>query len=184
MRAQSLLRELRRYEPYDTVERQHCRDLITLLEAGENGFSRDSFEPGHVTASCFVVDAERRLLLHHHKRLGRWLQMGGHVEPDELLADAALREAREESGLRDLQLQPRILDVDVHPIPAAKGEPDHRHFDVRYLAVTRKPESIAIDRNESEDLRWFTLEEAVARMDEPAAVRAIAKIGMLLPEHD
>ena len=180
-RAESLLRELRRYEPFDSVERQHCRDLITLLAGGETGFSRHAFDPGHVTASCFVIDSSStRVLLHRHKRLGRWLQMGGHVEEEESLVDAALREAAEESGLDDLQMLPGIVDVDVHVIPAGKGEPEHRHFDVRFLARTDEPHAITMDRSESDALAWFPLHEAVAVMNEEASTRVMGKIGMLL----
>ena len=179
-RAESLLRELRRYEPFDAVERQHCRDLIALLGTGDAGFSRDAFDPGHVTASCFVIDPTGgRVLLHRHKRLGRWLQMGGHVEDDEPLIAAALREAAEESGLEDLEMLPGIVDVDVHRIPAGKGEPEHRHFDVRFVARTQEPGAITMDRSESDTLAWFPLEEAVAAMNEEASRRVLDKIALL-----
>jgi 8-oxo-dGTP pyrophosphatase MutT (NUDIX family) len=179
-RAESLLRELRRYEPFDAVERQHCRDLIALLGTGDVGFSRDAFDPGHVTASCFVIDPTGgRVLLHRHKRLGRWLQMGGHVEDDEPLIAAALREAAEESGLDDLEMLPGIVDVDVHRIPAGKGEPEHRHFDVRFVARTHEPGAITMDRSESDALAWFPLEEAFAAMNEDASRRVLDKIALL-----
>jgi 8-oxo-dGTP pyrophosphatase MutT (NUDIX family) len=182
-RADSLLRELRRYEPFDSVERQHCRDLITLLTAGESSFSRDSFDPGHVTASCFVIDpAAGRLLLHRHKRLGRWLQMGGHIEGDESLMEAAQREAAEESGLDDLEMLHGIVDIDVHRIPAGKGEPEHRHFDVRFVARTGDPHAITMERRESDALAWFPFEEATTVMNEEGSARVIGKIGMLLGE--
>jgi 8-oxo-dGTP pyrophosphatase MutT (NUDIX family) len=180
-RAESLLRELRHYEPFDSVERQHCRDLINLLGKGESGFSRETFDPGHVTASCFIIDPSgQRVLLHRHKRLGRWLQMGGHVETNEPLVEAALREAAEESGLDDIELLPGIIDVDVHRIPAGKGEPEHRHYDVRFLARTHAPEAITLDRSESDALAWFPLQDAAATMNEEASARVIDKIAVIV----
>lgn len=178
----TLLEQLRDYEPQDELEAQHQRDIVNLLTSGGDSFSRADFEPGHITASLFIVDPPmERLLLHHHRRLNRWLQMGGHVEGDENPAAAALREGEEESGLADLELvSGGIFDVDVHVIPAAKGEPEHRHFDVRYLARTRMPEAIAIDHNESNALAWVPLAEAEARMNEAASTRVIAKIGAML----
>ena len=146
-------------------------------------FVRNHFAPGHVTASLFILDpASAALLLHHHRRLGRWLQMGGHVEAAEDPATAALREGQEESGLTDLELLPGIFDLDVHAIPAGKGEPDHLHFDVRYLARTASPDRITIDRNESNDLAWVPLDEAVALMNEEASSRVIRKIERFLRE--
>lgn len=159
------------------MEAEHHAALLALLERGEDVFTRGHFEPGHVTASCYVIDAEGRLLLHRHRRLGRWLQMGGHLEAGESPSDAALREAAEESGLEHLEfVVDRIFDIDVHGIPAAKGEPDHRHFDVRYLARTATPERIAMDAAESEDLAWADLDRAAVLLNEEAGWRVIRKI--------
>ncbi len=175
----ALLDELRTYRPADAAEAQHCARVADLLSADCPPFSRDIFLPGHITASCFIVDGEGRLLLHHHRRLNRWLQMGGHVESNESPRDAALREGGEESGLRDLELIGGILDVDVHAIPSGRGEPEHSHFDVRYLARTREPQAIAIDRAESNDLAWVTLEAAYGLMGGSEAARVIRKIETL-----
>jgi len=175
-RRDTLLRELRGYEPHDALEEQHCRAMLDLLAGDVDPFSRETFAPGHITAGCFIVSGGQ-LLLHHHRRLDRWLQMGGHVDGDESALDAALREAREESGLGDLALVvDEIFDVDVHFIPAGKGEPDHRHFDVRYLARTTSPDSIAFDPNESNDLAWVPLDRAAGLTNEEASTRAIRKI--------
>jgi 8-oxo-dGTP pyrophosphatase MutT (NUDIX family) len=173
-----LLDQLARYEPADALERGHYDDMVKLLTTSPDAFSRTHFAPGHVTAGCFIVDpSTNALLLHHHRRLGRWLQMGGHPEEDELALDAALREGREESGLDDLALVvDGIFDVDVHFIPAAKGEPDHRHFDVRYVVRSAKPHAIAIARDESNDLAWVPFDRAEALMNEEASSRALRKI--------
>jgi len=178
----ALLGQLREYAPADAVEARHQRDIVNLLTDGGDSFSRGHFEPGHITASLFVVDASmERLLLHHHRRLDRWLQMGGHVEGDEDPKGAALREGREESGLADLELVvDGIFDLDVHGIPAAKGEPEHRHFDVRYLARTWTPKGIALDDAESKALAWVPLAEGERTMNEAASSRVVAKIAAML----
>jgi len=178
-RRQLLLDELRGYAPADATETQNVEAVVNLLTTSAAPFSRAQFAPGHVTASCYIVDPEGRLLLHHHRRLDRWLQMGGHVEANELTADAALREAREESGLADLLLESRILDVDVHAIPASKGDPLHHHFDVRYLARTAAPHSVTMHPDESNDLAWFTLPRAEELMNAPESTRVIRKLGAL-----
>ena len=180
-RPERLLAELHAYLPADEVENQHREKMVNLLTLGTAAFSRAHFVPGHFTASCYVVDDAGRLLLHHHRRLNRWLQMGGHVEEDEVPAAAALREGREESGLRDLSfLGGAIADLDIHPIPAAKGEPDHHHFDVRYVARTAAPEAITMDRAESNQLAWVTLDRAAVLMPGPESQRVIRKIDSLL----
>lgn len=155
--------------------------MVNLLTTVANPFARDHFQPGHFTASLFIVDGGGRLLLHHHRRLARWLQMGGHIELDEEPAAAALREGREESGLEDLQLvAAAILDLDVHVIPAGRGEPEHAHFDVRYLARTEEPESVRLDRAESNELAWVTLDRASELMTGDESGRTIQKIRSLI----
>jgi 8-oxo-dGTP pyrophosphatase MutT (NUDIX family) len=182
--ARLLLDELEQYQPTDDLEERHHRALMGHLVHASSPMSRDTFKPGHVTASLYIVDPEKkRVLLHHHRRLDRWLQMGGHVEANESPAVAALREGREESGLADLQLIGEgVLDVDVHGIPASGEGPAHLHYDVRFAAVTRKPGAIAMDAAESRDLQWMDFDKAIEVMDDPASTRAIGKIRKLLAQ--
>ena len=168
--------------PADAAEARDRDAMLALVGAEPACFSRTTYDPGHFTGSLFVVsEADGRVLLHHHRRLGRWLQMGGHDEGELDPARTALREGREESGLPDLVLlSPAILDLDVHAIPAARGEPPHAHFDVRYAAVTRSADEARADEAESLGLAWLTPAEAARRMREPGALRALAKVARLL----
>lgn len=172
---------LLRHVPADLDEEHDRSALLALVAQDPRCFSRDAFDPGHVTGSAFIVDrGTGRVLLHHHRRLDRWLQMGGHDEGEHDPAKTALREGSEESGLDDLTLlSPDVLDVDVHEIPAARGEPAHLHFDVRYALHTERPERIRRDDAESVSLAWFTLAEAAEKMDEPGARRALARLARL-----
>lgn len=170
------------HAPADAEEARD-RDAMLALAASEPAcFARTTFVPGHFTGSLFVFSARTgHVLLHHHRRLDKWLQMGGHDEGESDPSATALREGREESGLADLVLlSPAILDLDVHPIPAAKGEPDHAHFDVRFAAVTRSEDAARADAAESHGLAWLDLGEAARRMGEPGARRALAKAARLL----
>lgn len=116
---------------------ERVRPIADLLDSGANLTSRGEMV-GHVTASAIALDDEGRLLLIHHRSLGRWLQPGGHLEvTDETLAGAAMRELSEETGIEagDAALSDEVpIHIDVHRIPAnaAKGEGAHWHFDFRY----------------------------------------------------
>ena len=160
------------YVPSDD-ELDFHRAMKTLLDRGPTAFARDEYDPGHFTASAFVLGPERdALLLILHAKLGLWLQPGGHVEPDDAdVVAAARRELAEEVGLRDVELVlPGILDIDVHLIPASK-QPAHRHFDVRFLF--RAKSGALAPASDARAARWVPL-GAVADAGSDASVRRAA----------
>ena len=124
-----------------------------------------SCAPGHLTASAVVVDPARRAtLLTLHPRVGRWVQLGGHCEPEDVtLQDAALREAREESGINELSIDPLPLQLHVHPLTCSGGVPT-RHLDVRYLVTTPAYADEQIS-DESDDLCWFGFDDLPEGLD-------------------
>ena len=136
----------------------------------EEPFSRDQPE-AHFTASAVVVDeAGERTLLVHHRKSGNWFQPGGHFEAGDASAgDAALREAREETGLEVRLGRPGLLDVDVHWVPWD----EHYHLDLRYLVVAGG--ALAPDAAEVHAAEWLAWDDAFARIEEPALRRALVK---------
>lgn len=133
--------------------------MIELLDKELACFSRTAF-PAHFTGSALVVDADgSRALLHHHRKLDRWLQFGGHCDGDQDILRVAQREALEESGISDLIVPfARPFDLDIHELPAHKSEPAHWHYDVRYVFIA--PEgAVHTTSAESKELRWFTADE-------------------------
>lgn len=165
--APALLARLDAHVPHDDDESAAVRTMRAFVAGAADPFSRATLD-GHVTASAVVLDGERRALLLFHAKLALWVQPGGHVEPsDPSLEHAALREAREESGLPDLVLEGAadddalLLDVDVHPIPAnaKRAEPAHHHHDVCFLVRTARADAAVIDPDESRALRWVTVAE-------------------------
>ena len=148
---------------------------MQLLESGPGALADGHFVPGHVTASGFVIDRTRtRLLLIHHRNLGTWLQPGGHVDPDEDVLTAAVREVREETGVETVPLVDGIFDIDVHPIPPSRGRPTHNHYDVRFLL-----EAVSDELVESEEVlgvRWVPLAEVDELVTDPSVLRAVSKL--------
>jgi 8-oxo-dGTP pyrophosphatase MutT (NUDIX family) len=144
------------------AEEAHRRDMIVLLDSTPQCFERTAF-PAHFTGSALVVSADgSRALLHHHRKLDRWLQFGGHCDGDENVLRVAQREALEESGIGGLILAAaRPFDLDIHEIPARTTEPAHFHYDVRWVLIA--PENAAFTpSDESHELRWFTAPEMLA----------------------
>jgi 8-oxo-dGTP pyrophosphatase MutT (NUDIX family) len=173
-----LIASLDAFEPSAPEERESRERLRRFVAAPDDPFARDNPE-GHVTGSAVVARPDgSQFLLVHHRKLGRWLQPGGHTEPaDASVYDAALREVREETGLTALEapLGRKIFDLDVHPIPAHGRDPAHSHFDVRFLLTTERD----VDRAAAEDprrpMRWCTLEEALAEGVDGSLERSLRK---------
>jgi len=160
----------------DAMEADHRARMIDLCRQPRDVLARDHFDPGHFTASAFVVAPDgRRLLLIHHRRLRRWLQPGGHIEPGDVgVLAAARREVREETGVSDLRLVALPFDLDVHAIPPAKGEPGHLHFDVRALFVAGSAQAVVGDGVTA--VRWVPFDD-VASIDSDASVmRAVGRL--------
>ena len=130
---------------------------------------------GHFTASSWLVSSDgARTLLTHHRKLGLWLQPGGHADGDRDLGRVALREAQEETGLSGLVLEPGVFDLDRHWIPEHRGVPAHWHYDVRYVVRAGSDERFVVSA-ESHALAWRGVAEVEAdpRMD--ASLRRMAR---------
>jgi 8-oxo-dGTP pyrophosphatase MutT (NUDIX family) len=165
------------HEPMDGRERSAKERALAFLDRLPRPL--DAVDPTHVTASAVVV-GRRGVLLHRHRKLGRWMQPGGHLDPAEEPAEAAVRECREETGLSVTHPwgEPRLVHLDVHG--AAAG---HVHIDLRYLVegpdVPPEPEP-----GESPEVAWVSWDEAEALADEALAgalsvARAIVERGEL-----
>jgi 8-oxo-dGTP pyrophosphatase MutT (NUDIX family) len=153
-----LLVDVRAYVPADAREAEMRARVVAFIERdGMRAFDRANTS-GHVTASAWIVDPSRdAAVLLHHRKLERWLQLGGHVDGDPDVRLAAQREAREESGLRTLRaLGEGIYDIDVHRVPARGAEPEHDHYDLR-LAFEADPRESLVRNDESHDVRWIPL---------------------------
>ena len=131
--------------------------------------------PGHLTGSAWVVSKDGlRTLLTHHRKLDRWLQPGGHADGDTDLARVALREAEEETGLTGLVVEPGIFDLDRHAIPARKADPEHWHYDVRFVVRATGSEEFVVSE-ESHALAWRDIAGIAADEQGDESVRRMAR---------
>ena len=141
--------------PVDARERTSIAEFVRVLDELAEPFDEHA-DRRHVTSSAIVTsDDGRRVLLHRHKRLGMWLQPGGHIDPGELPWDAALREAGEEGGVPVTLASPDLVHVDVHPGPRG-----HTHLDLRYV-VTAPRVTPSPAAGESQEVQWFAWHQAI-----------------------
>jgi 8-oxo-dGTP pyrophosphatase MutT (NUDIX family) len=149
------LRLLEGWSAPDAAQEAVRRRYVAHLRARPDGLRRSCF-PDHITASTLILSADGdQVLLTLHAKARAWFQMGGHCEDtDTTLAGAALREAVEESGVPDLALDPRPVQLNAHAVPfcAPRGTVDH--LDVRFVAVAPAEAAHAVSE-ESLDVRWW-----------------------------
>lgn len=163
------LDDLKAYKP-SFLEEDDYNKIISLIEKEPECYGRGCF-PAHVTGSAFLINkAGDKVLLNHHKSLNIWLQFGGHADGDSDILAVAKRELEEESGIKDFKHicfgETKIFDIDTHIIPAndLKNEPEHAHYDLRYLFQCQGREAFSIS-DESLELRWCSYDEAIVLMN-------------------
>lgn len=159
-------------KPLEAHEASMAADMIRFVEVHPDCAER-SLQIGHLTGSAWIVDRERkRTLLTHHRKLNKWLQLGGHADGELNPLAVAMREASEESGLTRLRVvSEKVFDVDRHLIPARKTDPDHWHYDIRFM-IEADPDEPLLISDESHDLAWieitrmadYNAEESMLRM--------------------
>ena len=154
--------------PVDDREETSIAATLERLSWSGDPFDEHA-DPHHLTASAFVLSS-RGVILHLHRRLGIWVQPGGHVDPGESPADAARRETLEETGLATTHTDPpTLLHVDLHPGPRG-----HTHYDLRYVVLAR-PLDPSPPPDESPEVHWFEFPEALERC-EPGLRGGLSKL--------
>ena len=170
--AADLRRRLADFSASGTEEREAARTVIGLSEH-PTGFSAANFEPGHITASAFVLHpAHDAIALVLHSKIQRWLQPGGHVEADDsTIVEAALCEVREEIGVGPGD-DPWLCDIDIHVFPARTDVPRHLHHDVR-IAFTADSTDLVVGDG-ADDVRWWPFTDALGL--EKSIARPVRKL--------
>lgn len=169
------LQQIAAHRPFDDTEAAHQSAMHTFIKQHPDFFRR-TLTIGHVTGSAWIITPARsHALLLHHRKLDRWLQPGGHIEQESDVLTSALREAREETGIDNLRvLDHTLFDLDIHTIPANHKEAEHQHYDIRYIFEADFDATPAAS-DESNDVRWFRLDEIAAMNNDPSIRRMVEK---------
>lgn len=165
------------YHIDDQRDQDMAERTCKLIESNTLAFSKQLLK-GHVTASVFLTNLERdKVLLTHHAKLGKWLQLGGHCDGIKDPFFNAHKEAYEESGMSRIDpVSSMILDIDIHPIPEHKGVPRHFHYDIRYVFEADDNDPLNVS-DESHDLKWVPLDLLEDHNDDPRLLIMRDKLG-------
>ncbi|MEO5813392.1 MAG: NUDIX hydrolase [Rhodanobacter sp.] len=169
----SLIDALRRYRDLWPAEAATVAQFEHFLATPEGIFERRHAH-GHFTGSAWLVSADgQRVLLLHHRKLGRWLQPGGHAVGDADLAQVALREAGEETGVTGSRIEGGIFDIDRHRIPLRGTQADHWHYDVRHVVRAGADEHFTRN-HESRALAWRPVRDVANDVTLDSSLRRMA----------
>ena len=175
MHRKNILDKLTNYSPEYAAEKEFRASFISFIKGNIDCFER-SLQIGHITGSAWIVNKDRdKALLTHHAKLNRWLQPGGHADGDSRIDQVSMKEAREETGLSSLRLlSDNIFDIDIHSIPARNHEPEHLHYDIRFIFEADEHESLTVT-SESKDLQWVSLSSLLEKTEKNQSILRMAE---------
>lgn len=150
--------------------------MLNFFDNHDDCFEKDNL-PGHFTGSAWVISPDKnKILMTHHKKLNMWLQLGGHADGQKDLKSVAIKEAKEESGFNNFSiLSEEIFDLDIHKIEPMSENPEHLHYDVRFLLEADPKKQNIIISEESHDVKWIHLDDVLNYNSEESISRMVEK---------
>jgi len=150
--------------------------MLNFFDNHDDCFEKDNL-PGHFTGSAWVISPDKnKILMTHHKKLNMWLQLGGHADGEKDLKSVAIKEAKEESGFNNFSiLSEEIFDLDIHKIEPMSENPEHLHYDVRFLLEADPKKQNIIISEESHDVKWIHLDDVLEYNSEASISRMVEK---------
>lgn len=175
-----LFEQIKNYIPTNEQEQNDKEQMLVFIQANDNCLTREN-TVAHFTTSIWTVNKERtKTLMVYHNIYNSWSWIGGHADGVENLAEVALRELQEETGVKNARLVSdeifsiETLTVDGH-IKKGAYVPCHLHFNVTYLAEADEAETLVVNEAENQAVKWFVFDEALEASTEPWMVEHVYK---------
>ena len=176
----NLLEQIKNYTPVNEQEENDKEQMLAFMQENGNCLTREN-TVAHFTTSIWTVNKERtKTLMAYHNIYNSWSWLGGHADGIENLAEVAMRELQEETGVKNARLVSdeilsiETLTVDGH-MKKGKYVSSHLHFNLTYLAEADESETLVVNEDENQAVKWFTFEDALKASTEPWMVEHIYK---------
>lgn len=172
---------IRRYNPYDEQEKKDKEVILYCIETFNNILTRDN-QVAHITSSAFVVNKTKdKVLMIHHNIYNSWSWTGGHADGDEDLLAVAIKEAREETGIKNIKpISSDIFSLEILPVLGhvrrEKYVSAHLHLSVAYLVEADENEELVVKADENSDVRWIPIDEVNTYSSEPHMQKVYKKL--------
>lgn len=172
---------IKKYKPYNEQEEKDKRVIIRCIDTFEDILTREN-EIAHITSSAFIVNRTKdKVLMIHHNIFNSWSWTGGHADGEEDLLSVAIREAQEETGVKNVHpLVSDILSLDVLPVLAhtKKGKfiPAHLHLSVAFAVEGDENELLVVKTDENSGVKWVQIDEMITYSNEPHMQKVYSKL--------
>ena len=177
----NLLREIEHYEPYNEQEARDKNVMLGFLKNQDNVLTREN-EIAHFTASAWVLNEKRdKVLMIYHNIYDSWSWTGGHADGEENLLGVAIKEVKEETGLREVQpIQKAIFSLEILTVEGhlknEKYVPSHLHINCTYLLEASDEEELSVKPDENQGVRWMDIETCAKVSKEPSMQKIYRKL--------
>ena len=168
----SLKERIENYLPYNIEEQKDKELILKYMDIFDDVLTRKN-EIGHFTSSCWIVNKEKtKVLMVYHNIYDSWSWVGGHADGDDDLLHVSLKEASEETGLKNvIPLSKDIFSLEVLGVDGHMKKEEyistHIHLNITYLLCANENDITHIKEDENSDVKWFELEEAIKASSEP-----------------
>lgn len=176
----SLVESIKNYQPVNEQEQRDKEQMLEFIKNNDNYLEREN-QVGHFTTSIWTVNKEHtKTLMGYHNIYDSWSWIGGHADGNENLAEVALRELQEETGVKNARLvSDEIFSIETLTVDGHRKKgmyvPSHLHFNITYFAEAEESEILVVNEDENQAVKWWTLEEALKVSTEPWMVEHVYK---------
>ena len=183
----NLRKEIESYLPYNCEEEKDKKIKLKYMDTFDDVLTRNN-EIGHFTSSCWIVNKEKtKVLMVYHNIYDSWSWTGGHADGDSNLLHVSLKEAKEETGLKNVEpLNENIFSLEIIGVDGhmKKGQyvSSHMHLNITYLLCADESQTLHIKEDENSGVKWFDLDEAVKASNEPYMKKVYSKLNKKLKD--